>query len=228
MARPIFSLALPANSRIFPFAWSSVLCFIFCLHGERLFAYKLEQRTSLHVTYAAGVESPQMKVLLIAVAVGVCLWAVSRPADIPFEKHTLDLGANETCAIADISGDGRPDIVSGENWYEAPTWTRHKFRELNFSNNYVDNFSDLALDVNGDGRIDIISASWFSRRLAWFENPGKSGGSWKEHPIDSGAPNEFAFLVDLDNDGKAREVLPQFGDEKTPLAWYEPQGRRHV
>jgi hypothetical protein len=161
-----------------------------------------------------------MKALSVAIAAGVCLWAVSRPADIPFEKHTLDLGANETCAIADINGDGRPDIVSGENWYEAPRWTRHKFRELNFTNNYVDNFSDLALDVNTDGRVDIISASWFTRRLAWFENPGKGSAMWKEHPIDSGSPNEFAFLVDLDNDGKAREILPQFGDEKTPLAWY--------
>ena len=30
-----------------------------------------------------------------------------------------------------------------------------------------------------------------------------------------------AFLVDLDNDGKAREVLPQFGSNNAPLAWYE-------
>ena len=173
-----------------------------------------------------------MKALSVVIAVGACLWAASRPADIPFEKHTLDLGANETCAIADISGDGRPDIVSGENWFEAPRWTRHKFRELNFTNNYVDNFSDLALDVNGDGRVDIISASWFTRKLAWFENPGKGSAMWKEHPIDSGSPHEFAFLVDLDNDGKAREILPQFGDEKTPLAWYglKPDGtfEKHV
>ena len=84
-------------------------------------------------------------------------WAVSRPEDIPFEKHTLDLGANESCALADINGDGKLDIVSGENWYEAPTWTKHKFRDLHYTNNYIDNFSDLPLDVNGDGQIDIVS-----------------------------------------------------------------------
>jgi hypothetical protein len=151
----------------------------------------------------------------------VALFAFSRPAEIPFEKHTLDMGANEACAIADVNGDGRPDIISGENWYEAPRWTRHSFREFTFTNNYIDNFSDLAIDVNGDGRVDVISVSWFGRRIAWFENPGKTGVKWKEHAIDSGSPNEFAFLVDLDNDGKARELLPQFGDEKTPLAWYE-------
>ena len=39
--------------------------------------------------------------------------------------------------------------------------------------------------------------------------------------IETGSPVEFAFLVDLDNDGKAQEVLPQFGDTNMPLAWYE-------
>src|SRR6202042_1773467 len=43
---------------------------------------------------------------------------------------------------------------------------------------------------------------------------------WKEYPIATGSPIEFSFLVDLDNDSKAEEILPQFGD-KRPLAWYE-------
>ncbi len=144
-----------------------------------------------------------------------------RPPEIPFQKHVLDLGANETCALVDINGDGRLDIVSGENWYEAPRWARHRFREFDFVNNYIDVFSDLALDVNGDGRPDLVSCSWFSRRLAWWENPGSVPGVWRDHTIDSGFPIEFCFLVDLDNDGKAREILPQFGAEKAPLAWYE-------
>ena len=32
----------------------------------------------------------------------------------------IDPGANETTAIVDINKDGRPDIVSGDSWYEAP------------------------------------------------------------------------------------------------------------
>jgi hypothetical protein len=151
----------------------------------------------------------------ILLTTALVLTAVSRPPDIRFNRHELDVGANETCALADINGDGRLDIVSGENWFEAPNWMRHRFRDLPFTNNYIDNFGDLGLDVNGDGRTDIVSVSWFSRRIAWFQN-----GTWKEHPIESGSPVEFAFLVDLDNDGRAREVLPQFGSDKMPLAWY--------
>jgi len=160
-------------------------------------------------------------VLTTICLLALAAWTTGRPGEIPFEKHALDLGANETCAFADVNGDGRLDIISGENWFEAPKWIRHKFRELPFTNNYIDNFSDLPLDVNGDGQVDVVSCSWFSRRLAWWQNPGRGKGEWKEHEIDSGFPIEFAFLVDLDNDGKAREVLPQYGPPKAPLAWYE-------
>jgi hypothetical protein len=159
------------------------------------------------------------------------LWlgAASRPDnEIPFEKHTLDLGQNEPCAVADINGDGKPDIVSGENWYEGPKWTKHHFRTLNFTNNYIDDFSDLPLDVNGDGKIDIVSCAWFSKRVWWNENPGKASGEWKFHDIETGYNVEFAFLVDLDNDGKAHEVLPQFGGANAPLTWYEPKNGAFV
>ncbi len=161
-----------------------------------------------------------MRTALPCVALCLLAWAGGRSPEIAFEKHTLDLGASETCAFADVNGDGRLDIISGENWFEAPRWTRHRFRELGFTSNYVDAFSDLALDVNGDGHVDVVTATWFSRKLSWWQNPGRGRGEWREHPIDGGFPIEFAFLVDLDNDGRAREVLPQFGPAKAPVAWY--------
>jgi len=148
--------------------------------------------------------------------------------EIPFTRHAIDGGAAETCAVADINGDGRLDIVSGENWFQAPGWTRHKFRELAYERFYVDAFSDHAIDVNGDGSLDVVTATWFARELAWYENPGKGTGSWAKHIIDTGSPTEFAFLVDLDNDGRARELLPQFGDKKAPLAWYGIEHGRFV
>jgi FG-GAP repeat len=160
-------------------------------------------------------------VVILAVTALALLFAGSRPEDIPFQKHTIDLGASETCAFADINNDKRLDILSGEYWYEAPRWTKHKFRELNYTNNYIDNFSDLPVDVNGDGRIDVVSCSWFGKHLRWYEHPADPNALWKEHAIETQYPVEFAFLVDLDNDGKARELLPEFGDVKAPLAWYE-------
>jgi hypothetical protein len=146
---------------------------------------------------------------------------LARPDEILFEKHTIDLGSSESAAIADINEDGRLDIISGENWYEAPHWIKHRFRQISYTNNYIDDLSTLPLDVDGDGHVDLVTSGWFSKRLAWWRNPGKTGKQWEEHPIETGYPIEFTFLVDLDNDGKQDEILPQFGDEKAPLAWYE-------
>jgi hypothetical protein len=165
---------------------------------------------------------PLLAIALMCVA-GTVAWTVGRPDEVPFQKQTLDLGANETAAVADVNGDGKPDIIAGENWYEGPKWVKHKFRSIPFSNNYIDDFSDLPMDVNGDGHIDIVSCSWFGKRVFWSENPGKGRGEWKEHMIQDGFNVEFSFLVDMDNDGKAREVLPQFGG-KAPTAWYEFRG----
>ena len=96
---------------------------------------------------------------LVPLTAAILLVAASRSADIEFNVRTLDLGANEACAFADINRDGRLDVVSGENWYEAPSWRKHRFRELGFTNNYIDDFSNLPVDVNGDVSPDIVSVT---------------------------------------------------------------------
>jgi hypothetical protein len=146
----------------------------------------------------------------------------SRPPDIAFTPRMIDNGASETAAVADINRDGRLDIVSGDSWYQAPGWTKHRFRELGFSSNYIDNFSDLPVDVDGDGYPDIVSVSWFAKRVAYWRNPGKSAqpsGLWPATDIHTGFNIEFAILADMDNDGKAQEVVAQ--ENGTPQAWYE-------
>lgn len=169
-----------------------------------------------------------MKRLVCLFAVLLASSAASRPPDIPFQSRIIDAGANESAAIIDVNGDGKLDIVSGENWFEAPTWKLHRFRDLLFSNNYIDGFADLPLDVDGDGRVDIITPTWFAKKLSWYRNPGPAGGPWAETVIDNSGSIEFAFLVDLDNDGKAREILPQYGDNRVPLAWYSLAGGKWV
>jgi len=195
----------------------------------------------LSFTSARG---PGMKGLLGLVTAALALLAflsamaasdrTTPSTEIPFEKHTLDLGFSETAAVADVNRDGKLDIISGENWFEQapplqkggkPRWLRHKFRELGYTGFYQENLSDLPLDVNGDGYPDIVSCSYWTKPLTWWENPGASKQPWREHIIATGSPVEFAFLVDILNTGRPLQLLPQFGDEKFPLTWYEAVGK---
>jgi VCBS repeat protein len=142
-----------------------------------------------------------------------------------FEKHQIDAGANEAATVADINHDGRPDIVSGENWYEAPEWKKHRMREIPFLNGYIDDFSNHPLDVNGDGYVDIVACAWFSKRMTWYENPRRYDGElantlWKEHVIESNFNYELMLMVDIDGDGKAQEFLPNYGSSPE-IAWWE-------
>jgi hypothetical protein len=189
----------------------------------------------------------------LVVICAVASVAASRPPDIPFRIHAIDPGASETAAAVDVNRDGLLDIVSGENWYEAPRWTKHRFRELGFSNNYVDAFSDLAIDVDGDGYPDIATVTWFAKKISWYRNPGKrlrpdrgakppsererksgpasaeNDDKWVETVINTGFNVEFAVLGDIDNDGKALEIVAQ--ENGTGQAWYRVVGgkwQRHV
>jgi hypothetical protein len=162
-----------------------------------------------------------MRSKAFALALAVSLLEAGRPPEIPFDKVMLDGGANEPCVFVDVNRDGKLDLVAGENWYEAPSWKKHAFREIFYSNNYIDAFSDLPVDANGDGYPDIVTVGWFSKLMSLWINPAKSGGAWKKVSVQEGFNIEFAFLVDIDNDGKAQEVLPQFGNKNAPLTWYE-------
>ncbi len=173
--------------------------------------------------------------MLAASALGFLPSARGQGSDeIPFRKHTIDLGVSETVTVVDMNRDGKPDIVSGENWFEqakpsapgeGPSWIKHKFRVLPYRDFYLEDLSDLAIDVNGDGYPDIVSCSYWEKPLTWWENPGAENSPWKEHMIDSRSPVEFVFLVDILNTGKSQQLLPQFGNEKTPLTWYELSGK---
>lgn len=159
-----------------------------------------------------------MRTVSIVLLGGLLSLSPTRSPEIPFRSVMIDNGASETAAVADMNKDGRLDIISGENWYQAPTWTKHKFRELNFTNNYYDNFSDLPVDVDGDGYPDLVRVTWFAKKISWWKNPGGSG-TWQEADIHTGFNIEFAVLADMDNDGKANEVVAQ--ENGTPQAWYE-------
>ena len=114
----------------------------------------------------------------------------------------------EACSVADFNNDGNLEIICGEFMYSGKDFmTKTKICEIVYDGNYVYDFSDYPLDVNGDGYLDVITGSWWTEGLFWRENPGKSGGMWKTHKVETLSNVETIRYFDIDNCGTV-EVFP--------------------
>ena len=67
---------------------------------------------------------------------------------------------SEGVATADVNKDGKPDILIGDSWYEAPSWQKHDIRKPGDYGDGLHSYSACmtcwADDVNGDGWPDQI------------------------------------------------------------------------
>ncbi len=132
-----------------------------------------------------------------------------------WKKHTVnDQSPYEAAGVADFDGDGDLDIFCGDAWYAAPDWVMHKVRDVPKGTNpqYHEDFADAPLDVNGDERTDIVTCAYFSKKIAWIEQPQDPKLRWTEHLIDTPGSMETGYLVDLFKDGTP-VFLPNVGGQ---------------
>lgn len=142
-----------------------------------------------------------------------CLPDAARADDSPlvFERARIGDVTYEAAAIFDVNNDGKPDLVSGEYWFEAPEFVRkHKICDLARVEDYYDDFSDYPMDVNGDGRLDIVTGGWWGATLRWIENPDDAQKPWRVHDIDACGNVETTRFWDVDGDGRV-EACPNAG-----------------
>ena len=136
---------------------------------------------------------------------------------------------SEGSAIADVNRDGKPDILVGELWYEAPSWTAHEITTPgdygDGSHSYSGCFYCYAADVNRDGWPDAIVIGTPGEPCHWFENPKGKSGHWARHPIWPSACNETPLFVDLFGKGEPVLVMawqPPGQQEQGQMAWFRP------
>jgi hypothetical protein len=148
--------------------------------------------------------------------------APAAPREVRWKKTVLDTKfRSEGVAVADVNRDGKPDILTGDLWYEAPDWKVHEIRppqEYQPATGYSNCFLCFAQDVDGDGWTDELVVGFPGDKAHWFRNPGK-GGSWTDHPITESACNESPNFADVDGDGKPELITPF---KEMQMAFYKP------
>jgi FG-GAP-like repeat len=136
---------------------------------------------------------------------------------------------SEGVAVADVNKDGKPDVMIGDSWYEAPSWTKHDIRKpgefgdgLNGYSRCMTCWSD---DINGDGWADQVVIGFPGVPTLWYENPKGQPGYWPEHEAWHSSCNETPLYTDLFGDGHRVLIMgwqPKDKKNEGQMSWFTP------
>ena len=181
----------------------------------------------------------------MSVAIGIMLMTTLLASMPQFEPHLVGkLPDGYQIAVADMNGDGRPDILALSTrtgrvvWYENPGWKEHPI---------ITSLPDPISLAPASGAREIALATDFALsnstsggRVWLLHRPPADSGEWVPEEIDAIPTSHRLKWADLDGDGQLELVnapLLGYGAKApdyavpAPFVWYQREGgkwQRHV
>jgi hypothetical protein len=142
---------------------------------------------------------------------------------------TKNFGSMEMATVADLDGDGFPDLLHPEKNGGVVDVAWHKNfgdgnygPEISITINAASARCATAADLDNDGDLDILSASNDDNKIAWYKNLGL--GNFSAELVISIQAQQARWVTtgDMDNDGDLDVISASWQDNK--IAWYKNLG----
>jgi hypothetical protein len=142
-----------------------------------------------------------------------------------WQRHVVfDILDNESPGLADINGDGKPEILCcsrGYLGYVTADWKNPgapwKFHPISPQGGYQMYTHGLGYgDINGDGRVDIIEKD------GWWEQPAslENDPVWIKHPFTFAPAAAQMLVYDVNGDG-LNDVITSINCHGYGISWFE-------
>ena len=167
---------------------------------------------------------------LVSVDTEVGLYWFENDGDGNFTHHVIHERQDEWLerhTIADINGDGKPEIVCVDNinggllWFEfdgdprdRSAWRHHHITVDELPGSY----DVVVADLTGNGRLDVAASSWRKgNQFAWFE---QSRDGWTQRIVEEAMSETRTMRVaDFNGNGLPDLLGTAFMDDQ--VVWYE-------